>query len=98
MRQDVEDYVGMCDSCQRRKQEYEYRAPLGEVREPTYPFEITSMDICGPYLLTPRKNRFLLTFIDQFSKYAEAILIPDTTAEVCARAYATHVIARHGTE
>ena len=40
---------------------------------------------------------FLLTFVDQFTKYAEAIPVPNTSAEVCARAYVKHIIARHGT-
>jgi hypothetical protein len=48
MRSDVGNVVGQCDECQRRKQKCEYTALLGEVRQPTYPFEITSMDVCGP--------------------------------------------------
>jgi hypothetical protein len=44
--------------------------------------------------LPPRKNRHLLTFIDHFTKYAEAIPLTDMSAETCARAYVTHVIAR----
>ena len=95
MRQDVGNYVRECDECHRRKQGPEYTAPLGEVRQPTYPFEIISMDICGPYPLTRRENKYLLTFIDHFTKYSEAISIQNMTAETCARAYATHVIARH---
>jgi hypothetical protein len=55
------------------------------------------MDICGPYPLTPKKNKYLLTFIDHCTKYSEAIPIQDMTAKTWARAYATHVIARHGT-
>ena len=55
------------------------------------------MDICGAYPLTPRKNKYFLTLIDHFTKYSEAIPIQDMPAETCARAYATHVIARHGT-
>jgi hypothetical protein len=97
MRRDVENYVRECDECHRRKQGSEYTAPLGEVRQPTYPFEITSMEICGPNPLTPRKNKYLLTFIDHFTKYSEAIPIQDMTAETCTRAYETHLIARHGT-
>jgi hypothetical protein len=96
MRRDVDKYVGECDECQRRKQAHEYRAPLGDVREPTYPFEITSMDIVGPLPLSHQKNKYMLTFICHFTKYAEAVPIPDMTAETCARAYATHIVARHG--
>jgi hypothetical protein len=62
MRKDVESYVSKRDECQRRKQKGEYTAPIGEVRQPTYPFEITSMDICGPYSLTPRGNKYILFF------------------------------------
>jgi transposase InsO family protein len=97
MRRDIDQYVRECDACQRRKQGMEFKAPLGDVTQATYPFEITSMDICGPYPLTPRKNRYLLTFICHLTKYAESIPISDMSAETCARAYATHIIARHGT-
>jgi hypothetical protein len=61
MRQTVEDYVTRCDHCQRRKGGHEYRAPLGGVEEPSEPSQVTSMDITGPYPLTPRKNKYLLT-------------------------------------
>lgn len=37
MRKDVDKYVQECDECHRRKQGKEYTAPLGEVKEPTYP-------------------------------------------------------------
>jgi len=70
--------------------------PLGEVEEPTAPFQVTSMDITGPYPLTTRKNRFMLTFADQFSRYVEALPIPDQTAEVCVRVYATEIVTRNG--
>jgi transposase InsO family protein len=47
--------------------------------------------------VTPRGDKFLLTFIDHFSRYAEANPIPDQKAETCARIYATQIITRHGT-
>jgi transposase InsO family protein len=96
MRQTVEDFVTRCDACMRRKSSFEFRAPLGDVEEPTEPFQVTAMDITGPYLLTPRKNKYLLTFIDHYTRYAEAYPIPDQTAETCARVYATQIITRHG--
>jgi hypothetical protein len=51
MRQTNEDFVTRCDSCQRRKGAHESRAPLGDVEEPNEPFQVTSMDITGSYLL-----------------------------------------------
>jgi transposase InsO family protein len=95
MRRSIEDYIRRCDPCQRRKDDREYRAPLGQVDEPIAPFQVTSLDITGPYPLSPRKNKYLLTFIDNFSKYVEAFPIPDQSAETCARVYATQIVARH---
>ena len=97
MRRSIEEYIKACDACQRRKGGGEYRAPLGEVEEPTAPFQITSMDITGPYPLTPRRNRYILTFIDHYTKYVEAFPIPDQSAQTCARVYATEILTRHGT-
>ena len=67
------------------------------MEEPKAPFDVTSMDLTGPYLATTRKNMHLLTFIDHVAKYAEDFPIPDQTAETCARVYATQIITRHGT-
>jgi len=55
-----------------------------------------SLDITGPYFATPRKNKYLLTFIDHFTRYVEAFAILDVSAETCARVYATQNNARHG--
>jgi hypothetical protein len=64
----------------------------GEVEEPTAPFQVTPMDIIGPYLMTPRKNEYVLSFIDHFTKHVESFPIPDQTAETCARVYATQIV------
>jgi hypothetical protein len=63
---------------------------------PTGAFETVAMDIVGPLPLTANKNKHLLTFIDHMTLYPEAVQIRDMTEEVCARAYTTHIIARHG--
>jgi transposase InsO family protein len=54
------------------------------------------MDICGPYTLNPRKNKYLHTFVNRLTKDEEVILIADMSAEMCGRAYATQDVARHG--
>jgi len=75
----------------------EFVAPLAKTEGPSSPLEITSMDFTGPYLVTPRKNKYLLNFIDHFSKWVEAYLVPDITAETCARVYSFQILTQHGT-
>ena len=58
MRQSIEEYITRCDKCQTRKGKQEFRAPLGEVENPSEPFQVTSLDITGPYFVTPQKNIF----------------------------------------
>jgi len=67
------------------------------MEEPTAPLLVKSLDVTDPYLITPRKNKYLLTFIDHFTKYVAAFPIPDQSAETCARVYATQIVTRHGT-
>jgi len=71
-------------------------APLEEVENPSEHFQVTSLSITRPYFVTPWKNRYLLTFIDHFSKYVEAFPIPGVSAETCARVYATQIVPTHG--
>ena len=96
MRKAVEEYIKKCDACQRRKEDPEFITPLGEVDMPDSPFQVTSVDITGPYPVTPRRNRYLLTFIDHYTRNAEAFPIPDQKAETCAQVYATQIVMRHG--
>ena len=97
MRKSIEDYVQKCGSCQRRQEDRQFTETLGSPEVPEKPFQITSMDITGPYPLTPRRNKYVLIFVDHFSKYAEAFPIPDQSAEVCARVYTREIVSRHGT-
>jgi hypothetical protein len=73
----------MCDACQRRKEEREFGASLGD-DQLSASFEFTSMDITGPYVLTLRK-KYLLTLIDNFTKCVEDIPISDHSAGTFAR-------------
>jgi len=97
MRKSIAEYARKCDPCQRRKENCEFTAPLGEVEESKFLFESTSIDITAPYVSTPRKNKYLVTFIDNFTSNVEAFPVPDITSETIARVYATQIVTRHGT-
>ena len=54
------------------------------------------MDIVRPFAVSASKNRYLLTFMDHLTHYAEAVPIQEMTAQQNARAYASHIITRQG--
>ena len=86
MEETVNSVVNACELCAREKNKYTRdKAPLcstvtGE------PFERIAVDICGPFNITPRGNRFILGITDQFSKFCSLIPLKDTSAQSVARA------------
>jgi hypothetical protein len=60
------------------------------------PWERVSIDITGPHPTSSRGNRFILTLVDHFSKWAEAIAISNHTATTVSRALMMNVFTRFG--
>jgi hypothetical protein len=73
MKKDIEHYLKECDESQRGKRTNEYGSILADVREARFPFDVKCLHITSPYAETPRKIRYILTFLDHISRYAEAI-------------------------
>jgi transposase InsO family protein len=96
MQRDIDRYVQECDFCRKRKNRRLFRAPMGKVHHPTYPFQYTHMDVTGPFLRSTSENKYVLNFIDEPTKIMEAIPLAEISAQNCARAYATDIVARHG--
>jgi len=60
------------------------------------PWERVSMDICGPFPRYQRSNRYIVTLVDHFSKWSEAIALRSHMAPVVARVLMTHMFSRFG--
>ena len=60
------------------------------------PWERISLDITGPHPRSSKQNQYILTIVDHFSKWAEAIPLSNHTAPTVARALMIHVISRFG--
>lgn len=84
-----------CIPCQRAKVSRHTIAPLGQYQAPTKRFEHLNVDLVGP-LPTSRRCRYLLTIIDRFSRWPEAIPIEDMETPTVAHALYMHWIARYG--
>lgn len=96
IQKDVEEYVRKCDSCAKRKSPGGLKVPLERPYMANEPMEQVSIDIVGPLPKSSRGNRFLLTIIDNFTRYAEAVPLVEQTAEATARALVEKFITRHG--
>ncbi len=97
MKKDIELWIKCCFKCIIAK-----RGP-GRGKAPMQPelsgapFDRCSFDIIGPLPETERGNRFILTVVDYFSKWAEGYALPEHSAITVAWTLCTEWIARFGT-
>ncbi|KAM0726708.1 Gag-Pol polyprotein [Formica fusca] len=71
------------------------KAQIGTFRTPTRRFEHIHIDIVGP-MPTSKGYRYCLTLIDRFSRWPEAIPVPDITADTIASNIFANWMARFG--
>jgi hypothetical protein len=71
-------------------------APMGNLPEAREPGEVAPIDITGPYSTSTTGNRYLLTYIDHFTKWAEVLPFPYQEATTVANALVNQIFTRHG--
>ena len=85
----------VCLRCQAAKVHRHSTAPVDQFVPATRRFDHIHVDIVG--LLPPsQNNRCLLTVVDRFTRWPEAIPLVDAQTTTCAKALALHWIARFG--
>jgi hypothetical protein len=93
---DVEQFIKNCHSCMQVKNpQQRIRVPMGG-QLPQHPLETVCSDIAGPFPRSLRGNKWIVVFIDQFTKYCDIIPIPDAKAETVAQVFVEEWICRHG--
>ena len=92
---DVEEYIKSCDVCNRVKGVTNKPAPLEKYPAELYPFQVVTMDFLGPMRETPRGNKYLLVFLDHFTRWVEVIPCPNRLAATVADAFKSRIITRH---
>lgn len=93
---DIEDWLKKCSVCARKKNP----APLPKVRIQSIPVgrpaEMWAMDFVGPLPLSDGGNRHILVMCDYFTRWVEAIPLPDQRAETVARVVLRDIVSRYG--
>jgi len=74
---DVRLRVRQCEVCQASKYS---RLPC-----PGRPWQVVAVDLVGPMPITPRRNSWILVLTDHFTRWADALAIPDASAPTVAR-------------
>ena len=97
MRETIRRHVQACIPCQQYNYTRHKKAGHLHPIPPTdIPYSVISMDFCGPFLESPRENRFVLVISDLFTRHITAIATPNNTAEITAMALYREIFCKYG--
>lgn len=85
IRDSIKIFIQSCDTCaSNKKTNRTPKAKLGSYPVGV-PWERLGVDFLGPLPVTKQGNRYILVCIDYFSKWTEAVAVPDQTARTTAK-------------
>nr|VZI05896.1 unnamed protein product [Spirometra erinaceieuropaei] len=95
MNKDVKAWARSCLSCQRNKVQRHNKSPSGTFPSADARFSHVHLDVVGPL---PPSNGFtyLLTCVDRYTRWAEAIPLPNVQAETIVKAFVSRWVAMFG--
>ena len=95
LNRDVALHVSTCATCNTQKHRPKNRSPL-EHFQAGIPNERVHLDFLGPFTESNRGNKYILSIIDQFTKWVELYPLPEQTALITAKTFFEGWICRFG--
>ena len=95
MRAYIKEKCRSCLACQKSKITRHNKTPLKTFQDPPGRFQVWHIDLSGP-LPNSGNCQYLFACTDRYTRWIEAVGVPDATAATCARALMSNVIARFG--
>ena len=79
---DVKDLCASCPICQKAGPAIIAKAPLNPLPVIKEPFTRIAMDVFGPLNRTKAGNKYILVLMDYATKWPEAFVLRNVTAEI----------------
>ncbi len=96
MYQDIKDWIATCQVCQAQaKLPRSNKAPLQPISVGR-PMHCVGIDIVGPLPRTSQGNAYILVMMDYFTKWPEAVPVPNIKGSTIARTFIRELVCRHG--
>ena len=89
LRKDIGSYLKNCNGCQRLQKGRKKAFNAGKIQtfSKTKPFELVSIDICGPLPQTSNGNRYIVSIIDKFTRFCLLVPVPNIKTMTIIKAY-----------
>lgn len=97
MHTDIINYCQACHKCKTNKHDrVHYHHDLKSLPVPHRPFELVGVDIKGQLTSTLSGNKYIIIFIDHFSRFVIAVPLSDVTSNTILTALVDHLVCQHG--
>ena len=93
--QEVQKVTNGCLKCQQRKPTLQ-KAGKYAAKPPSSPWKTVAVDFAGPLITSSNGSKYILVFMDQFTKWVELVPTRDQLASTVVQAFYSNVICRHG--